>query len=115
MADRLPRADVPTYIAWVPMLRAEERHVRRATQVSVDGRARHYWDGHGVLLSEFQKVLSISEPAWDIYMVYDKQARWDEAPPPAPSFWMHQLGSRIAAPELDTGVFVDRVEAERVS
>jgi hypothetical protein len=35
-------------------------------------------------------------PAWDVYFVFGPEARWDDQPP-APTYWMHQLGR--AAPE----------------
>jgi hypothetical protein len=103
--------DVRSYVAWVPVLRAEEKHVRSATKVVSDPRATHFWDGNGVLLSVFSPVLSISEPAWDIYMIFDRDARWERGSPPPPDFWMHQLGSRAAGPPLDAAAFAARVDA----
>lgn len=109
--EQVPDGDVRSYIAWVPMLRAEEKHVRSATRVVSDSRTTHFWDGNGVLLSDFKLVLSISEPAWDIYMIFDRNARWDVSSPPAPDFWMHQLGSRVDGPPLDPTAFAVRVDA----
>ncbi len=111
LVGQVPNGDVRSYVAWVPMLRAEEKHVRSATRVVSDPRTTHFWDGNGALLSGFKPVLSISEPAWDIYMIFDRSARWDADTPPAPEFWMHQLGSRVEGPPLNAGDFAERVDA----
>lgn len=61
----------------------------------------------------YRATLGISEDAWDVYMVYGPQARWDGDVPPKPLFWMHQLGSaddpRVQGPYLDPDVFAVQV------
>ena len=108
---QIPDGDIRTYVAWVPMLRAEEKHVRSATRVASGPRTTHFWDGNGILLSSFKPVLSIWEPVWDVYMIFGRDARWDGGAPPAPEFWMHQLGSRVEGPLLDADEFAERVVA----
>lgn len=39
-------------------------------------------------------------PAWDVYMVFGPEARWADTPP-APTYWMHQLGSAPSGLRLD--------------
>jgi hypothetical protein len=45
--------------------------------------------------------------------VFDRDARWEGTHPPAPHFWMHQLGTRekprVKGPFLDAAVFSERV------
>jgi hypothetical protein len=35
--------------------------------------------------------MKVSEPAWDVYFVYGRDAEW-QADPPAPGFFMDQVG-----------------------
>jgi hypothetical protein len=91
------------------MLNGQETHVPEATRVVVDERAKHYWDGSGLLVSGYQQVLSLPVPAWDMYMVFGPEARWDDGAPPLPAFWMHQLGASVEGPRLDAAVFGERV------
>ena len=64
----------------------------------------------------YREVLGISEPAWDIYMVYPPGVRWEAELPPVPAYWMHQLGRpgklRVTkAPFLDPAAFEVQVKA----
>jgi hypothetical protein len=103
------------YIVWVPILRAEESNVPEATHTIPDDRAAHFWDGHSVLVRGYDTVLDLGTDAWDVYLVYGPEARWDAALPPRPAFWMHQLGSAknpaVNGPFLDARVFADHVRA----
>jgi len=95
------------------MFRGMERDVPKATTVMSDPRALHYWDGDSQLVQGYRDTLRLSESAWDVFMLYDRGARWDGPTPPVPSFWMHQLGSkkrpRVQGPYLDPPVLLDRV------
>jgi hypothetical protein len=101
------------YVVWVPMSRGMERDVPKATSEVPDSRATHYWDGDGQLIKGYREVLGLNEPAWDIYLLYPPDARWDGDLPPRPSYWMHQLGSkrrpRANGPFWDAASFLDRV------
>ena len=108
--------DLRTYVVWVPMSRGLERDVPRATREVSDPRARHYWDGGGQLTAGYRSVLGgFIEPVWDTYVLYGKDARWDSERPPAPVYWMHQLGSakspRAVGPFWDPAVFLERTNA----
>jgi hypothetical protein len=97
--------DLRGYVVWVPKLGGRRDHVGDATRVAPDARATHYWDETGVTIRAYTAVLDLPEDAWDIYMVYGPEARWEGALPPRPAFWMHQLGSRrrprVEGPYLD--------------
>jgi hypothetical protein len=103
------------YVVWVPMLGGEEKHVPVATRLVPDPRATHFWDESGVTIEGYRLTLELPEPAWDIYMVYDRGARWDGELPPKPDFWMHQLGSRdsprVKGPYLHPDTFAAKVSA----
>lgn len=103
------------YVVWVPMFRGHERDVSRATREVPDPRARHYWDGDSASMRAVRASLSLSEDAWDIFLLYRPGVTWDDADPPAPEFWMHQLGSpaepRIPGPYLEPSVLLARARA----
>ena len=100
------------YLAWVPMFRGMERDVPKASESMPDLRTSHYWGGDSLLGKGYRKTLGITEDAWDIFVLYGPEARWDGVEPPAPAFWMHQLGSarspRVDGPYLDADVFLEK-------
>jgi hypothetical protein len=103
------------FVVWVPELDGQEANVPEATRTVSDPRACHYWDGHAVLVRGYDRVLSLETDAWDIYLIYPPGVRWDRELPPAPTFWMHQLGSRahpqVNGPYLDPQAFAQHVHS----
>ena len=76
---------------WVPMLPGDdERASRRASRLLPDSRVRHFWTDDQELGKAFQKALDIPRVAWDIYLVYPPETRWN-GQPPVPETFMHQL------------------------
>ena len=65
--------------------------VGRATKRLDDPRVLHWWDGDNVLSKAYAPVLGIDEEAWDVYLLYDKDAVWGDTPP-KPVYWQEQLG-----------------------
>jgi hypothetical protein len=98
-------ARLGAYVVWEPMRGAREAAVAAATTTVSDPRATHYWDEGGRLMQDFSSVLGLRGPAWDVYLLYGPEARWDDARPPAPAFFMHQLESADPRLELDASVF----------
>jgi hypothetical protein len=78
-------------VVWVPKLFGEASDVPTATRFVPDPRAQHFWDDSAVLVHQYDTALGLGQDAWDVYMIYGPQARWDGALPPPPDFWMHQL------------------------
>lgn len=107
--DKNGDPNLRAYVVWVPKVGGEEKHVPNATRFVHDTRAMHYWDGEGAMLNGYEPVLSISEDAWDIYMIYGPAARWEESVPPRPDYWMHQL-DLDNAPDLDAALFASTVK-----
>jgi hypothetical protein len=112
----LARFDDPAlriYMVWVPKSRGLERDVPGATLEVPDPRAAHFWDAPGVLMAGYRETLKLPEDAWDIYLLYGPDAKWEGKLPPAPRYWSHQLGSkedpRLDGPWLDGKVFLDRL------
>ena len=115
MLANLPGDGVRAYVVWVPMSRGLERDVPNATREVPDPRARHYWDGDGQLTAGYRPVLGgFIEPVWDTYLIYGKDARWESTRPPAPAYWMHQLGTakqpRAVGPYWDPRVFLQHAK-----
>jgi hypothetical protein len=94
------------------MFRGREEDVPRATSEVPDARASHYWDGASILTQHYRRTLGFNEPAWDVYFLYGPDAAWTGDQPPAPTYWMHQLGSprrpRVNGPYLDAAVFLQK-------
>jgi hypothetical protein len=92
------------------MVRGMERHVPQASRELPDPRAAHYWDGDGQLMTGYRETLGLSEDAWDIFLVYGPDVRWDGSLPPEPLYWAHQLGTRdkprVQGPYLDAATFL---------
>ena len=110
MLEQEPTDRLKVYAVWVPMVRGLERDIPHASRVLPDPRAEHYWDGDRLLMDAYQRVLQISEPAWDVFLVYGPDTRWEEDLPPAPHYWAHQLGPsekpRVHGPYLDGSTFL---------
>ena len=94
----------------MPKRGAEEADVPVATRLVPDDRATHLWDGSGASMRAFQRALGLGEEAWDVFMLYDANARWDGELPPRPTFWMHQLSSSLA-PHLEPEEFAKQANA----
>ena len=101
--------DLRAYVVWVPKAGGREKHVPAATAYVPDPRARHYWDGVKTLVNGYNSTLSLSQDAWDMYLIYGPAARWEGPQPPPPDYWMHQLDFD-SAPELDAAVFAAKVK-----
>ena len=82
------------YVVWTPMLAPDfEFTVKRATTWVPDARASHYWDRDSQLSRDYARVLQLGPgmKAWDVYLVYGRDAEWKEAAP-APYYFMDKIG-----------------------
>jgi len=94
------------YIVWVPKLDGHETNVPEATHTVADPRARHFWDAAGYLVHAYDHTLHLGQDAWDVYLLYGPDTRWDGPDPPQPQYWMTQLGG-ADGPTLDPKTFAD--------
>lgn len=79
-------------IVWTPMLPADrlESALKREVIFS-DVRLNQFWDPDRVFGELLSKTLSLTTSiAWDVYILYPSDHRWNAELPPAPEFWMHQ-------------------------
>lgn len=97
-------------MVWSSQLGAEERHVPGAAALMPDPRASHYWDPEMRVGTAYQPYLDLSEPAWDVWMLFGRDARWSEAAPPDPAWWEHQLSGQGLPAErvLDPDRFAEK-------
>ena len=79
------------YVVWSSQQGAHEQHVASASRLMADPRVRHYWDGNKLVGRAFEPIIGSNVPAWDTYLLFDRNAVWTEATPPAPTWWEHQL------------------------
>ena len=99
MLQAYPGADVVAGVIWLPMLAADDDvAAREAMRLVADSRARHFYDPDRVVGRAVARSLGASgEIAWDIYLFYGPEARWDGDVPPRPLDWRHQLRGRAWA------------------
>ena len=84
------------YAVWEPILRADsEQWAKRSTSILPDPRVTHFWTDTRSVGELFQAPIHLTtEPAWDVYLLYPRGVEWTDSPP-APYFFMHQLGNRL--------------------
>jgi hypothetical protein len=58
----------------------------------------------------YDRTLDLGQDAWDVYLLYGPETRWDGSDPPAPAYWMNQLGG-ANGPNLDSQTFADHARA----
>lgn len=95
-----PRLDgVHQIVVWIPMLDSDERPAAvEASAMFRAARVPQFWDGTRRLGEEVGR--SVGAPgwtAWDIYLFYDRGARWTDAGLPGPAAWLAQAGGRVVA------------------
>jgi hypothetical protein len=85
------------YAVWEPILRTDdERSSRKAATLFPDEHVISYWVQSRAVGEMFQAPIELTtEPAWDVYLVYEPGVEWGGLVPPAPTFFMHQLGGRL--------------------
>ena len=108
---RQPSMSVRGFVVWVPMARGKQTDVAGARDGRDDPRLMHFWDGDRAMMNATRGVLDIDEECWDVYLLYDRDARWDGEAPPKPAFWMHQLESQPSGPTLDAKIFLEHAQA----
>ena len=111
--DRSP--DVAVYVVWSSQLGAEERHVPAAAALIPDSRAAHFWDAGQLVGKAFQPIVGTPVPSWDVWMVFDRQARWNGEIPPRPAWWEHQLHDMPPERHLDPERFARKARALEAS
>jgi len=79
---------------------------------------QHYWNPSGAfgrLLSNAVGLRNSDGPvyAWDVWLLYGPEAKWEGTDPPRPRLLMHQLGALRGStefPHLDSHAFAQQVQ-----
>lgn len=102
--DKQDSVDIAVFVVWSDQLGAAPRDVDEAAKLMPDRRARHYWDGERILGGAFQdrlemdgRTFKLESEAWDLYLLFDRDAYWGEQGLPEPSWWEHQLFGQVPA------------------
>lgn len=108
--DALAGEPIEVFVVWIPAIRGDRYEATESAMMLIpDERARHYWDGGQALGEALSPTLGIrAKMAWDVYVVYDEEAAWEEAPP-TPAAWMHQIYGEDPARELSEEGLVEAV------
>ena len=93
--------------------------VPKAAQLLHNRQVRHYWNpsaAFGQMLSQAVGLKNNEHPvyAWDVWLIYGPEAKWEGANPPRPRLLMNQLGALRGSTEfrrLDSHVFAQQVNA----
>lgn len=94
--DEQRGSDIAVFVVWSDQLGAQPRYVADAARLMPDSRARQYWDGQEVIGRAYQtlamdgRTFTLDAPAWDVWMLFDRDAAW-RSTPPKPAWWEHQL------------------------
>ncbi len=96
-----PDADIQVSIVWIDMLPSDNAEAAtKSAAIFDDPRVTQFYDPDRKSGYAIGKDLLYENagPAWDIYLYYDKDAQWTDAPP-KPIEYVHQLsGGRRADP-----------------
>lgn len=101
-------------IVWIQMpgFNDNETTAKRIAETMSDPRVQHFYDPYPVHRAgkAFADGVVNSGPAWDIYLFYDKNAAWSDAPP-KPVEWWHQLGGgdRADPERFAAGVIAEKL------
>ena len=98
-----------TFVVYVPTLGAKESDIEPTVSLLTGKYVSRYWDPKGASGHQFENTLNIKWFAWDVWMIYGPEQRWDGAAPPVPDFWMDQLGGLSKWGTLDAPTFAKQV------
>jgi hypothetical protein len=119
--SRIPDKRIRVYAVWQPILSSDSADAlaESTAPLAQDSRVLQYWDPHAQIGRLFSRALNLpmKTPAWDVYLLYAPETRW-ESEVPLPAFWMHQLGfppwsdaaKRLGNQRLDGTKFREAVE-----
>ena len=106
----LDSADVSIHVVWLPVLKGDTPAAAQdsARLFGNTMQVAHYWDVERALSNRYCELLRLKERgrtvAWDLYLIYERGARW-RADPPLPTLWMQQL-LIAGVPELERSLLL---------
>jgi hypothetical protein len=107
--EKIKDSDARVYVVYLPILKRDrEGNVPSAMKQLPDKRVSFFWDRNGELAHSYSRVLRLParQPAWDIYLLFNRDDAW-KADVPAPDYWMAQLSGISSERRLDGNKFAD--------
>jgi len=109
-----------TFVVHVPVLhpQAQPRDIPPAAQLLHNTHVRNYWNPSGAFGNLLSRAVGLKSGdrqvyAWDVWLIYGPEAKWDGSDPPRPRLLMQQLGALHGStefPYLDSQVFAQQVK-----
>lgn len=104
-------------VPWSRMAVATD--VTKAAELLHSPQVQHYWNASGAfgqMLSQAVGLKNSEHPvyAWDVWLIYGREAKWEGTNPPRPRLLMNQLGALRGStefPHLNSQVFAQQVQA----
>jgi hypothetical protein len=111
-----PVLGVARYAPWLRVSGGKD--VPKAAQLLQNPNVQNYWNPSGAFGRLLSQAVDLkngerSVYAWDVWLIYGPEAKWDGADPPRPRLLMHQLGAlrgSMEFPHLDSHVFAQQVQ-----
>lgn len=98
MLDKVKGEDIAVYAVWLPILGIDSKaSMPMATRQFSDPRVHQYWDGEAELAKSYSPIVKADGVAWDVYMLFDRNAEWKDKPP-APVYLMDKIGLPTGRP-----------------
>jgi hypothetical protein len=107
--EQIKDPNIRVYAVYLPMLRGDAADtVPAAMDELPDERVSFFWDANGKQAQTYAPVLQLpkGQVAWDVYLLFNKDAEWKDQPP-GPDYWMHQLGGVAPERRLNGKPFAD--------
>jgi len=96
--EKLPAKNLRVYVVWMPVLgKDDEAAAALAAATMTDPRVRHFWNPDMSIGHEASRAMGVQEqldPAWDVFVMYGKEAAWKGPGMPAPSGWLHRVAEQ---------------------
>jgi hypothetical protein len=110
-----PVLGVARYAPWLRI--ASGSDVPKAAQLLQNPNVQHYWNPSGEFGRLLSKAVGLRNGdrqvyAWDVWLLYGPDAKWEVGGPPPPQLLMHQLSALRGStqfPHLDSHVFGEKV------
>ena len=90
-------SNLETLVVHLPVIGGKESDTRRTCKALSGPAITHYWDSSGDFGRVLSKGIGLKSKsgkevyAWDVWLLYGREAEWIGASPPRPAKLMHQL------------------------
>ncbi|MEA2562153.1 MAG: hypothetical protein QOH06_3657 [Acidobacteriota bacterium] len=93
------------YVVWEPIKKNDDRNAAvESTALMTDPRVTHFWTDSLQLAEALKAPIALEKsPAWDVFLLFAPDARWEDAVP-KPSSFLHQLGDALPADRKFDGI-----------